>query len=81
MIYFKYKTSFKEVKNLANFLQKQEIEYIDNEEDFKKHFKKYDNLYCFINPYKEEIDSIRVLDWGLSESDAMNKFYLSQAEI
>lgn len=81
MIYFKYKSSFKQVNHLASLLQKQEIDYIINEEDFKKHLKKYDDLYCFIDPYKEEINGERALNWGLSEESAYQQYYSSCEEI
>jgi hypothetical protein len=81
MIYFKYHTSFKKVSSLSNLTEKQKIERINEEKTFNSLFSKGETLYCFINPFLSEIQGETVLDWGLSEGEAWDKIYESQAEI
>lgn len=81
MIYFKYKVSFKKVKNLDRLLVSQEITRIYNETEFKEHQLNNDNIYCFIDPYCSVIDNEIVLNWESTEEHAMETFYNSQEDI
>jgi len=81
MLYFKYKISFKKVGTLSNFLEKQGITRIIDEEKFMKRFAKGDNIYAFINPYHYEIDGETVLDWANTEGEAWDSYFKSQDDI
>jgi hypothetical protein len=45
------------------------------------YLKEGHDLYCFIDPYKSEIDGVHALNWNLTEEDALELFLLSQAEL
>jgi len=81
MIYFRYNTSFRKVSSIEQILESKKIAYILSEEEFYMYLKKGHDLYCFIDPYKSEIDGVHALNWNLTEEDALELFFLSQEEI
>jgi hypothetical protein len=81
MVYFKYKDSFKIVKNLDNLINNYYIEEIMDSKQFFKHKNDGDDLFCFIDPYSEEILGCKRLDWDFTPEAALEKYFNSQAEI
>jgi len=81
MLYFKYNTTFRKVSSIEHLLENKKIDYILSEEDFYKLLRKGHDLYCFIDPYKSEIDGVCALNWNTTEEDALDLFFLSQEEI
>ena len=81
MVYFKYKTSFKNAKGITTLVEKQQVTDIFDKDNLIKHIAKGDNVYCFIDPYSVEINDTIKLDWDLTEEGAMAKFYNSQENI
>lgn len=81
MLYFKFKNSFKKAGALTDLIEKQEITKIREDDNFTKRFAKGEDIYAFICPYHSEIKGETVLDWGNTEGEAWDLFFMAQEAI
>ena len=75
-LYLKRGSSFKKItfNSIEELKLKLDLDDIYEEEILIKHLKKFKELYCYIDPYKSEINEKCVLNYALSKEEADSEY-------
>ena len=82
-IYLLKSSKFKKMSfdDMVDLYSKLSINHIDEHEDFIKQLKKFNDLYCYIDPSYFELGGDKTLCWSLIEQEAMDDYHTACEEI
>lgn len=83
MIYFLKNGKFKATnwQSAEKLREATGVDEVHEPEKLNKELLKGNHVYCWISPYKAEIDDVLYIYWGLDPEKEMDSFYTSQEEI
>lgn len=83
MIYFLKTTKFKATnyQSAEKLREATGVDEVHEPEKLNKELAKGNHVYCWISPYKSEIEDSLMIYWGTDPEKEMNSYHQSQEEI